>query len=95
MDDSSRAAFLKNINEVVEWLYGPGETASLQEYLKRLGDFKVFGEPVKKRYEYYSTVEDYFKKFTEIAQNIQNQLVAIAHLTDAQRKQVIDKLGLV
>jgi hypothetical protein len=29
MDESSKQAFLNNINEVVEWLYAAGETASL------------------------------------------------------------------
>jgi hypothetical protein len=29
MDESTKQAFLKNINEVVEWLYAAGETASL------------------------------------------------------------------
>lgn len=63
VDPSTKDQFLKNINEVVDWLYGPGETAGLNEYTERLTDFKTVGEPIKTRYRYYSTVGDFVNQF--------------------------------
>jgi len=38
---------MTEINEVVEWIYGDGETAPKAEYRKRIDKFKSIGEPVR------------------------------------------------
>lgn len=38
---------LKEVNEVVEWLYDAGESSTKEEYQKRLDHFKDVGEPTK------------------------------------------------
>jgi len=82
-DENTRVAILQTIGEAVEWIYAAGETAKLEEYEKRLKEFRAVGEPIKKRYIFYSTVEDSFKRFGDLTQYIQSQLEAIAHLTEA------------
>jgi len=70
-DENTRISFLKTIGEVVEWIYAAGETAKFEEYEKRLIDFRAVGEPIKKRYIFYSTVEDSFKRFGDLTNYIQ------------------------
>jgi len=45
--EPARKAFIAEINVVVEWLYEAGETASKEEYAKKLAEFKAIGDPVK------------------------------------------------
>lgn len=47
LDENTKASFIAEINQVVEWIYADGETASKQEYQTRLDKFKQIGEPVK------------------------------------------------
>lgn len=48
--------FIAKINEAVDWLYGAGENAALVEYQTRLENFKKLGEPIKKRYVFYTMI---------------------------------------
>lgn len=59
LDDETKKPFLAEINEVVEWIYGDGETAPKEEYIKKLAKFKAIGDPVKARHFYYSELELY------------------------------------
>jgi hypothetical protein len=70
-DDNTRNSFLKTIGEVVDWIYAAGESAKIDEFEKRLKECKAVGEPIKKRYIFYSTVEDSFKRFADLTQHIQ------------------------
>jgi len=47
VDPSVKERLLKEINEVVDWLYGDGESSTIEEYQKRLGHFSEVGEPAK------------------------------------------------
>jgi hypothetical protein len=94
MEETPRKAFLESIQQMVDWLYGEGEASTLEEYVKRITAFASIGEPVKKRYIFFTTIDDSFKRFEELAARSAVQLEAIAHLTDEQRKSVIDKLQL-
>jgi len=76
-DDNTRTSFLQKISEVVDWIYAAGETAKLEEYEKILKECRTIGEPIKKRYIFYSTVVDSFKRFADLTQHIQHQLEAI------------------
>jgi hypothetical protein len=44
---------------------------------------KSIGDPVKKRYAYYSTIDDCYRRFEELSTHCNNKLAEIAHLTDA------------
>ena len=91
LEDGQRAAFLKEINEVVDWLYGDGEAASKEEYKVRIDKFKKIGDPVKQRHFYYGELDLYFGQFDQISANIKSKLESIAHLTDAQKETVTKK----
>lgn len=47
IDAGVRDAFVKEINEVVDWLYADGENVAAEEYSKKLSQFQAIGEPVK------------------------------------------------
>lgn len=61
VDSATRDAFLKDLNQTVEWLYEPngGEIATKSELWLRLNNFRKIGEPIKKRQDYYSEVDVY------------------------------------
>jgi hypothetical protein len=61
LDEATRKTFLEEINKVVDWIYGEGETAPKSEYRSRLDKFKAIGEPVRNRYNYYSELDIYFE----------------------------------
>lgn len=63
LEETPRKAFLEQLNHVVEWLYDAGETASKEEYSKKLSEFKKIGDPVKQRHFYYSELDVYFGQF--------------------------------
>lgn len=92
MEAGAKAAFLQTIGETVEWLYGEGENSTLEEYNKRVIAFQATGEPVKKRYIFYTTIDDCYKRFEELTVFCNQQLAEIAHLTDEQRNSVIGKI---
>lgn len=91
LNDEARAAFLKDISYVVEWIYGDGENATVQEYREWYNKFKAIGDPVKSRYNYYSELEVYYAQWEKINERINVRLVEIAHLTDDQKKMITDK----
>lgn len=43
VEDSVRRDFLQKINETVDWLYGDGQNAPQEQFLKRLNEFKKIG----------------------------------------------------
>lgn len=47
IDAGVRDSFVKEINEVVDWLYADGENVPAEEYNKKLAQFMAIGEPVK------------------------------------------------
>jgi len=47
LDEPTKATFLADINQVVEWLYADGENAQGSEFKSRLDKFKAIGDPVK------------------------------------------------
>jgi hypothetical protein len=89
-----REPFIAQINEVVDWLYGAGETATLEEYTTRLNTFKQIGGPIKKRYVFYSMIEESIKIYDQQRSKIETKL-ADADMTDENRKAVIDKCEYV
>jgi len=84
LDETAKAAFMKDINFVVEWIYGDGENAEAKVYREWMTKFKAIGDPCKKRHFYYSELEVYYKQWAKILDLINHKLVAITHLTDLQ-----------
>ena len=82
LEEGTKKTFLEEISQVVEWIYGDGETAPKQEYVTRLEKFKKVGEPVKQRHFYYSELEVYYEQYEKIKAVILEKLASIAHLTD-------------
>lgn len=93
IDPAVKEGFIKEINEVVDWLYDAGENASFEEYKKRLDHFRAIGEPVKDREFYWNELPSIVSEFEKATQHIQAQLAAPekAHLTDEQRDMVLKK----
>ena len=92
IDDETRKTFIAEINEVVDWIYGDGETAPKDEYKKKLDKFKQIGEPIKARHFYYSELDVYYGQFDKVKEVIQQKLGSIEHLTDAQKEDISKKL---
>jgi len=86
-----RDEFLKDINEVVDWLYADGEFAKKSEYTERINRFRKIGEPVKQRHFYYTELDVYFEQFQKIQEYTQAKLGELAHLSDEQRQLVINR----
>lgn len=74
------------VNAAVDWLYADGEKAPLAEYQQKLTDFQAVAEPVKARYRYYSTVQDFIGQFDAVKAKIESQA---AELPYEERKQSI------
>ena len=93
IDPTVRDGFVKEINEVVDWLYDAGENSTYEEYKKRLDHFKTIGEPVKEREFYWNELPTMLKEFEKATQHIQTKIASpdLAHLTDEQRDNVLKK----
>ena len=92
LDEDTKKTFIKEINEVVEWIYGDGEVAPKEEYRKKLDKFKKIGDPVKQRHFYYSELEVYYAQFEQITAHIQKRTLELAlTLTDAQQESITGK----
>lgn len=94
IEASVRTAMLKNVAETVEWLYAEGENSTYEEYTKRIQAFKATGEPAKKRYIFYTSIDDCFKRFEELVTRSDVSVASIDYLTDDQKTIVKGKLGL-
>lgn len=70
LDEAPKAAFMKDINYVVDWIYGDGESATAQAYREWLAKFKAIGDPIKKRHFYYSELEVYYGQWDKILASI-------------------------
>jgi hypothetical protein len=62
IDPKIKDSFMAELNQCVEWLYGEGENANPEDYLKRLNRFKEVGEQIKKRQFYWSELNVYFSQ---------------------------------
>ena len=60
LEAEAKAKFIADINVVVDWIYGDGETAPKNEYKDKLAAFKKIGEPVKARHFYYGELDVYY-----------------------------------
>lgn len=65
IDPAVKDGFLNEIGQVVDWIYGEGENATMKEYQDKLDHFKKVGDGVVSRHWYYTEVDQYFGKFEE------------------------------
>jgi len=92
IDPAIKDNFLSQVNQVADWIYGEGENAPLNEYEKKLIDFKEIGDGVISRHWYYTEVDQYFGQFANQAEYINKKVAEIEHLTDEQKTTVNLKL---
>jgi hypothetical protein len=92
LDEPTRTRFIAEINQVVEWIYGEGETAPKTEYQTRLEKFRAIGEPVKQRHFYYSELDIYFTQLGDAANKISNRVASTEHITDDQKNLIQKKI---
>lgn len=45
-----KETFMKQLNDMEEWLYGEGEEATKSVYVSKLGELEKIGAPIVKRY---------------------------------------------
>lgn len=94
LDEETKKTFLAEINVVVEWIYGEGETSTLEEYTKRLTRFREIGEPVKQRHFYYTEVDVYFSQVEALKKKILERAATIEHITDEQKENINKNIQL-
>ena len=92
LDEKTKATFIAEINEVVEWIYGDGENAATEEYKKKIEKFKAIGEPVKNRHFYYSELDLYFSQFDELSKRILSRVETTEHITPEQQEIIRSKV---
>lgn len=92
LDEATRTSFIAEINQVVEWIYGEGETAPKTEFKTRLDKFKAIGEPVRQRHFYYSELDVYFSQLGEAVSRIRNRADTIEHITEDQKSLIQKKI---
>merc|ERR1719253_685411 len=46
ISDDDRSAFVELLNATEDWLYGDGEYGTKSDYVKKLEELKVYGDPV-------------------------------------------------
>jgi len=86
IEESVKGQFLANLLETVDWLYGAGENAPIEELKKRYNDYRVIGEPVRARYRFYTTAGDFVNVFEKTVVKIYAKAETITTLTEDQRK---------
>jgi len=91
LDEDTKSKFIAEINHVVDWIYGDGETAPKDEFKKKLDEFKAIGDPVKSRHFYWSELEVYYNQFDQLTQHIQGKVADIEHLTEDQKVTITGK----
>lgn len=63
IEPSIRQEFIAKLNQTIDWIYGEGESASKDEYKKRLDEFKKVGLPVKERARFHDEFPVYLEQF--------------------------------
>ncbi|KAI9096909.1 heat shock protein 70 family [Phlyctochytrium arcticum] len=71
VDDATRATFLKELNEMEDWLYTEeGEAASKGIYSKKLAGLKKTGDPIKSRYLEFEERPRHEKQFRDYINSV-------------------------
>mgnify|MGYP001806407892 CR=1 FL=1 len=65
IDPSIRNDFINKLQQAIDWIYGDGQSASIDEYKKRINEFKAVGNPIKSRHRFHDEFPVYFSQFTQ------------------------------
>lgn len=65
LEPQAKEVTINEMIKTIDWLYGEGEESTYEEYIKRWKAFMLVIEPTKKRYLFYTEVEDRFKMFAD------------------------------
>ena len=58
-----KEGYINKLNEAIEWIYGAGQSASNDEYKKRLEEFKKIGMPIKERARFHGEFPIFYTQF--------------------------------
>lgn len=88
-DDQTKTDFLKQINQVIDWIYGDGQNAPKEAFRTKLEEFKKVGLPIKERHRFYTEIEIYFEQFKNFCADMNDRIQMVPHLTDDQRSTIL------
>lgn len=94
MVEDQRQAYLVELNNTEEWLYGDGESAAKDAYVEKLSQLKQIGEPVKNRYRFHDLYQSRAQDFEQTIGNIFQQACDIpedSHITAEEKEKLIKK----
>uniref|UniRef100_A0A061S331 Heat shock 70kDa protein 4 n=1 Tax=Tetraselmis sp. GSL018 TaxID=582737 RepID=A0A061S331_9CHLO len=87
--------FLKQLDDMEEWLYDEGEDAERSVYIKKLNELKQIGEPVEERYREMSTrgpaAERLLACCNKFAGLASGGDPKYAHISDEEKGRVIEE----
>lgn len=96
IDPTLRQAYLDNLNVTVAWFDGDEcEGATLEDYTSRLEAIKAVGVPVKMRYRFHNEWEESIREFEKYKQQAYVQMAGVAHLQEADRNLINDKIQVL
>ena len=67
-EEGKRAAFVKELTEVEEWLYGDGEGANKGKFVEKLESLQKTGEPISMRAREFEMLPDAFARLDKAIQ---------------------------
>jgi len=65
LEPQAKEIVIAEMIKTIDWLYGEGESSTYEEYTKKWNAFMLVITPAKKRYLFYTEVEDRFKFFAD------------------------------
>jgi len=87
--------FFAELSETVEWLYGAGENAPLEELQTRLNKFRGLGVPIKSRHIFYELVEEHFRVFEDTCKKTKQKLAGSEpYGFEERQKQIVAKVNV-
>jgi len=91
LEAGPKADIMAKITEYVDWLYGAGENAPLEDFQTRIATLEEVGEKIKERYLFYQTLPEMYNAFGDIKEHIAAKLEEVHWLTEEQVKEVKEK----
>ena len=91
IEEDKRVPTVDELAATIDWIYGDGENAPLNDYKKKMDAFKLIGEPVKARHYYYGELDVYYAQWDKVSTVIKDKLGVIDHLTDEQKETINKK----
>ena len=74
IEEGTRVAFLKRLQETIDWIYGEGQSAASAAYKQRLEEFRKIAYPIKQRFNFRSDFPVLKTQYTNFTQEINDKL---------------------